>query len=1073
VTLSGGEIDTVSFTVNMTGAPEGITTIDGLVSGTENNRGTSVSDDTGDGGTGQIELQTPADVQIVTAAPSRPAVTQNEGTDWEITLTLHNYGLSDADLDLPGGVRVTIADNTGGMAYGSVNGLESGGTLLRSNDTGTLVIPVTSTGSFDPLGPGKNLHVEVDYVEVNTNDPFTAQRDTTITVQDPPNLSYVAGSLDPDAASTNTLVHFEVQVSNLGSNLATAVLNRAQTRLHFTDQVSKASYSAFLDLSSDDTIDGGETATLVFETKELSLVPGDYDVNLDLYYTENDNNVVTNLVIPNELTVAVAPRLQITSIQVSQPTVTQAMTTEWIVSMFVQNNGPAGVNVYFDDRTDITFEPQSGGVDGTYTVVTPDTLASGDPNDEIANGETDEIRFRVTRTGDVTGPVTIQGRVAANDQGSELDVEDDTFDGGSGLVTVQTPPDLSTSVAIIAPASAADGDVSPGQTFTVGATVANLGEAGLAGPSEVTLTLPPGFTLPNLDTTQTFTADVEVTWEVQAPGAPTTQQYIRAEITAVPQDANSGVTAFASQPADSTPVTVTGGGDYGASGIEISTPTGAQDRTLSTGQTFTVRAHVTPSSDVVDLAATLTVPPDFESLGATVRNLPDGDGTEQTVDFNMRALNTAVDTIDVTFTGTDRNTTEDLDPLVLRLPVEVVPRASLTVTASVTEPPDATDGSVTVSTPFTITARVDNAPGAAGIVAPGQLTITVPTGAGYQLDVGETATQSFTIGADVEWRAIAAPQPVVTPQNFTIEIVLPAPADENSGAPADVPGRQAIVTMVTEGAAVGVTDVSTSMGLERAVVPAGASDIGILGLALRYAVTDTLLPDARIDTFAVTVLGPDGRPLGGGDVARTLRRVFVEFPGGETYQTTSITQNPVVVSLTGGAGEFIPPGDTRRVAVGVDVAQSPSVEEIRLQARGSGIVVRDADSEARLGVFDDATDDPLNGQIVSQPLVILGGNFEEYVHNYPNPFSPIRHGGTKIAYFMTKSGSVEIKIYAITGELVYELSLSAGDPGTAEGPQEIEWDGRNGDGEAVRNGIYVCILTAGSNSAKFRIAVAK
>jgi hypothetical protein len=28
-------------------------------------------------------------------------------------------------------------------------------------------------------------------------------------------------------------------------------------------------------------------------------------------------------------------------------------------------------------------------------------------------------------------------------------------------------------------------------------------------------------------------------------------------------------------------------------------------------------------------------------------------------------------------------------------------------------------------------------------------------------------------------------------------------------------------------------------------------------------------------------------------------------------------------------------------------------------------------------------------------------------------------------------------------------------------------------GEVVRNGIYVCVLSAGSNSTKFRIAVAK
>ena len=82
-------------------------------------------------------------------------------------------------------------------------------------------------------------------------------------------------------------------------------------------------------------------------------------------------------------------------------------------------------------------------------------------------------------------------------------------------------------------------------------------------------------------------------------------------------------------------------------------------------------------------------------------------------------------------------------------------------------------------------------------------------------------------------------------------------------------------------------------------------------------------------------------------------------------------------------------------------------------------------------------------------------------------------GTTRIAYFLDSPASVSIRIFDLTGQLVYDRQYSIGEAGTSAGPQEVEWDGRNMKGTLVRNGIYVCRITAGSNSATFKIAVAK
>ena len=106
----------------------------------------------------------------------------------------------------------------------------------------------------------------------------------------------------------------------------------------------------------------------------------------------------------------------------------------------------------------------------------------------------------------------------------------------------------------------------------------------------------------------------------------------------------------------------------------------------------------------------------------------------------------------------------------------------------------------------------------------------------------------------------------------------------------------------------------------------------------------------------------------------------------------------------------------------------------------------------------------------------MSGDFEEYVHNYPNPFKAGSEE-TRIAYFMTVDAPVNIRIFDLMGNLVWSKDISAGDPGaTGSEPRtwcEVFWDGRNDKGQLVRNGVYLCRIQAGSRSATFKIAVAK
>jgi len=84
------------------------------------------------------------------------------------------------------------------------------------------------------------------------------------------------------------------------------------------------------------------------------------------------------------------------------------------------------------------------------------------------------------------------------------------------------------------------------------------------------------------------------------------------------------------------------------------------------------------------------------------------------------------------------------------------------------------------------------------------------------------------------------------------------------------------------------------------------------------------------------------------------------------------------------------------------------------------------------------------------------------ITNFPNPFNPNRER-TKIRYRLgAAADEVKIRIYDVCGMLVTELSGTT----NAESANiwlkynDIEWDGRNGKGDMVVNGIYPFEITA-------------
>jgi hypothetical protein len=184
--------------------------------------------------------------------------------------------------------------------------------------------------------------------------------------------------------------------------------------------------------------------------------------------------------------------------------------------------------------------------------------------------------------------------------------------------------------------------------------------------------------------------------------------------------------------------------------------------------------------------------------------------------------------------------------------------------------------------------------------------------------------------------------------------------------------------------------------------------------------------------------------------------------------------NPVQIIV--GHRFTLPPGTADTLLLQTDIG-ARAAGEIRFEIeRSADVVLTISDSQTRIGVSLELDGGDIAGHFRSGPLSVMSSRFDEYVHNYPNPF---RAGteSTKICYFLKRNSAVTIRIYDLGGRLVWSTSIGSGDPGGTGAPEgtwhEIPWNGRNDHGELVRNGVYLCKVEAGSQSALFKIAVAK
>ena len=164
------------------------------------------------------------------------------------------------------------------------------------------------------------------------------------------------------------------------------------------------------------------------------------------------------------------------------------------------------------------------------------------------------------------------------------------------------------------------------------------------------------------------------------------------------------------------------------------------------------------------------------------------------------------------------------------------------------------------------------------------------------------------------------------------------------------------------------------------------------------------------------------------------------------------------------------PGVVDELEIRVVLVAEPAAATLTL-----GLNLDDISARQPEGDLVDVSVLPASGQVFpfwTAPGTVSAASLEESYSNFPNPFAAGREA-TTFVFALDAAATVDLRLYTPRGELVRTLLDGADLPAGLY--QDVDWSGRNGRGETVRNGVYVAELKVrfeDGTSARLRRKVA-
>ena len=1053
-TLSEKETDYLVYTFERTGdVGPGTCLIHASVAGVENNTGRPVSYASQAGEEATVLIEDPAHLLILKVenlAPNAPYI--NTGQNFSIRVTVENSG-GDGIHD---GLVHLLSDGLSVFppTPSSLNSM-SGGEIKTIELAGIANGMPNNQEIFTARAEGKADNTErLILNEISINDT------TKAVIQYPANL-FVEGIFTSVSEAIGGQVDpwtIKVAVINLGQASIALDPPVADDISFWTEGLFQSDYKVLPPASlmgGGVTLSGGAKDTLVYRVTATGRLGGTVEVRaLIKGKDKNVENILTGTGTTS-INILAERAFRIISTRIHTLNRTDAgngyvNTGQNFQVVVVVENG-LGESV---ENVEVKLESNGGSLFNPDTGVIPRlTLASWDSVKFNVQANLVENLTGETFTAILMG-ATLENSGLSAPLGAALD--------STAFAIIQSPAHLYLTLELSNP----QGLFSTNQKFNLKVLLHNIGSGEVDHSGRVRVELPSNYQLDSTTPSDiaSIKPDSDVEWIIKAPGVPQPSRDIYVTLFPSPNEKNTGYPAEVEEATVSIGVT-TLQSTLNAT-LSISLPDGAIDGVLSTGQSFVVKATV-QSSNVTNITATIVLPYSF----TTADNLEKSVISDEVL-WQVHAPNEvrSYNEIQVSAKGVDAlQENVVVQGNVVLMAVSTVQKANLSLNLSIISPLDAVDRIVSLGQAFLMSAFVENI-GEADTMGITRVSLN-PLTNGYHTN---DPLLKDIVNGTASWTVIAPTQP--TGEVVSIEAqISTVPQDENTNKEAFVSRGNHSIGVATEGAWLAISTIPLSSSVGSSVVPgsksiklmvleldnrglAGASPIVVSDLALRVEdrLNEAIPPNTVLSEISVVNAEDPTTIYGWITNILETNPVNVHF---SVPLTVSTDRNQQIAILG-------------KIAVGATASffqlNLPSEDYVNARDFRSGISVPVRD------VLDEELED-----LRSDPKRIFHPGTEATFRNVPNPFGEPGKELTSVIYYLRENTDVTFRIYTLTGGLVWSTSFTENEPQGGEGihstgSSAVTWDGRNGRGLRVLNGVYILVMETGYGEVeKTKIAVVK
>ncbi len=404
--------------------------------------------------------------------------------------------------------------------------------------------------------------------------------------------------------------------------------------------------------------------------------------------------------------------------------------------------------------------------------------------------------------------------------------------------------------------------------------------------------------------------------------------------------------------------------------------------------------------------------------------------------------------------------------------IQTVERAKISLDAYLHGQPGVDSSTVRYGNVFIVTAHLYNE-GQAGFHGEYNVRLELPplyslaSTADSLVKSGQTETVTWVVRAPQEFTQVR--------DTLTIRLLNP-PLDDLAKTPALVQDSLAHVHTIVERGTLLVDDFVVQ---KKTGVMKGETNVPILGLTLWNKDGGDGI-NSLLEGMLLSIKDKQGKLLSKpGDVFSRIAVVKSDSSQmvlGETSQFGDAGQ--VFLDFTKNAVDTISGRTPDSLYVMVDIKEKTDILEF--------IISLDSTSDVRahdaiyqpLRIADSTGSDKKYLGLASKLAILVERDPDEAFFNYPNPFGRSDKPVTHFLYVLEEQTNFTLDIFTLTGDLVRSWSYTQAEhPGlTSNGMHqaELDWDGTNGMGEPVLNGVYIAILsTDNGQKSMTKIAVVR